>query len=128
MILEDVTVLSVGYVYMDMLLLLLLLLIAIVVIVIALSLWEHSSYHAAVKEHNDRVMKERIKMYENQQAFHMFDKNGNGYISAVELKQVMDYLGEKLTDDQVDEMIRDNDLDNDGQINYDEFTKMMKKK
>ena len=28
-------------------------------------------------------------------------------------------LGEKLTDDEVDEMIREADVDGDGQINYD---------
>ena len=37
----------------------------------------------------------------------------------------MTNLGEKLTDEGVDEMIREADVDGDGQINYDEFVKMM---
>lgn len=39
--------------------------------------------------------------------------------------QVMTNLGEKLTEEEVDEMIREADVDGDGQINYEEFVKMM---
>ncbi|TNN58659.1 Calmodulin [Liparis tanakae] len=42
-------------------------------------------------------------------------KDGNGYISAAELRHVMTNLGEKLTDEEVDEMIREADIDGDGQ-------------
>ena len=38
-----------------------------------------------------------------------------------ELRHVMTNLGEKLTDEEVDEMIREADVDGDGQINYEEF-------
>ncbi len=47
------------------------------------------------------------------------------FISAAELRHVMTNLGEKLTDEEVDEMIREADVDGDGQINYEEFVKMM---
>ena len=49
----------------------------------------------------------------------IFDKDSNGYITASELKYVMHNLGEKLTDEEVDEMIKEADLDGDNQINYD---------
>ena len=38
----------------------------------------------------------------------------------------MTNLGEKLTDEEVDEMIREADVDGDGQINYDEFVDMVR--
>jgi calmodulin len=62
---------------------------------------------------------------EIKEAFKVFDKDGNGFISAAELSHVMTHLGETLTDDEVAEMIREADIDGDGQINYDEFVKMM---
>lgn len=36
----------------------------------------------------------------------------------------MTNLGEKLSDNEVDEMIREADVDGDGQINYEEFVKV----
>lgn len=62
---------------------------------------------------------------ELREAFRVFDKDGNGLISAAELKFVMANLGEKLTDDEVDEMIKEADLDGDGQVNFEEFVYMM---
>merc|ERR1711869_45559 len=59
------------------------------------------------------------------EAFKVFDRDGNGFISAAELRHVMTNFGEKLTDEEVDEMIREADVDGDGQINYEEFVKMM---
>ena len=51
--------------------------------------------------------------------------SGNGFISASELRHVMTYLGEKLTDEEVDDMIKEGDVDGDGQLNYEEFVKMI---
>lgn len=53
-----------------------------------------------------------------REAFRIFDKDGNGSISASELRHVMTNLGEKLTDEEVEEMLREADIDGDGQINY----------
>ena len=34
-------------------------------------------------------------------------------------------LGEKLTAEEVNEMIREADIDSDGQVNYEEFVRLM---
>merc|ERR1740139_1540782 len=69
-----------------------------------------------------RKMKDTDTEEELIEAFKVFDRDGNGFISAAELRHVMTNLGEKLTDEEVDEMIREADVDGDGQINYEEFT------
>ncbi|KAL3846703.1 hypothetical protein ACJMK2_017671 [Sinanodonta woodiana] len=63
-----------------------------------------------------------------REAFRMFDKDRNGFISSAELRHVMTTMGDKLTDLEVDEMIREVDIDGDGQVNYEEFVVMMTKK
>ena len=64
-------------------------------------------------------MKETDKEEELKEAFRVFDRNGDGFISAPELRLVMTNLGEKLTDEEVEDMIREADLDGDGLVNYD---------
>ena len=52
-----------------------------------------------------RKMKDTDSEEEILEAFKVFDKDGNGFISAAELRHIMTNLGEKLTDEEVDEMI-----------------------
>ena len=65
-----------------------------------------------------RKMKDTDTEEDKQEAFRVFDKDVNGYISAAELRHVMTNLGEKLTDEEVEEMIREADVDDDGQVSY----------
>ena len=48
----------------------------------------------------------------------MFDKDGNGFISAAELRHVMSNLGDRLLGDEVKEMLETADVNGDGHINY----------
>ena len=48
----------------------------------------------------------------------VFDKNNDGLISATELRHVMTNLGERLSDAEVDDMIKEADSDGDGMVNY----------
>ena len=43
----------------------------------------------------------------------------------VQLRNVMINLGERLTDEEAEQMIREADMDGDGQVSYEEFAKMM---
>lgn len=76
-----------------------------------------------------------------REAFRVFDRDGNGFITADEFRYFMTHMGEQFTDDEVgfyhalpstnclspkvDEIIRECDTDGDGQINYEEFVRMM---
>ncbi|CAL9145723.1 calmodulin-like protein 11 [Musa acuminata AAA Group] len=72
-----------------------------------------------------RKMKETDAEEELREAFKVFDKDQNGYISASELRNVMINLGEKITDEEVLQMIKEADTDGDGQVNFEEFSRMM---
>ena len=73
-------------------------------------------------------MKDSDREEEIREAFCVFDRDGNGFISAAELRHVMTNIGDKLTDEEVDDMIREADIDGDGQVNCEEFVTMMTKK
>ncbi|GFQ98470.1 calcium-binding protein E63-1 [Trichonephila clavata] len=58
-------------------------------------------------------------------AFRVFDKDRNGYITRDELRTAMEMIGEPMSEEQLDLMIRATDIDNDGKINYEEFVRML---
>ncbi|XP_065854601.1 calmodulin-like protein 8 [Euphorbia lathyris] len=72
-----------------------------------------------------RKMKECDAEEELKEAFKVFDKDRDGFISPTELRHVMMNLGEILSDEEVELMIREADLDGDGLVNYEEFVRMM---
>jgi calmodulin len=58
-----------------------------------------------------KEMKAPIGEQEIIEAFQVFDRDGNGMISAAELRHIMTSIGEKLTDEEVDEMLREAEVD-----------------
>lgn len=60
-------------------------------------------------------------------AFSFFDDDRTGRISFNNLKRVASELGEKLTDEELQEMIDEADLDGDGEVCREEFLTVMKK-
>eukprot|EP01126_Amoeba_proteus_P050155 TRINITY_DN5904_c0_g1_i2.p1 TRINITY_DN5904_c0_g1~~TRINITY_DN5904_c0_g1_i2.p1 ORF type:complete len:149 (-),score=40.92 TRINITY_DN5904_c0_g1_i2:131-577(-) len=63
---------------------------------------------------------------EMRQAFAVFDADGNGSIDKKELHSVLEQLGEDVDEEQLNEMMKAADINNDGTIDYNEFVKMMK--
>ncbi len=47
------------------------------------------------------------------------DRNTDGYIDLDELKLMLEATGENITEDDIEELMRDGDKNNDGKIDYD---------
>ena len=54
-------------------------------------------------------------------AFQVFDKNHNGVLSLSEFKHILMDLGQKFTEEEVNEIFNESDLNKDGNLNYKEF-------
>ncbi|XP_070578313.1 calmodulin-like isoform X2 [Ptychodera flava] len=62
---------------------------------------------------------------ELRDAFRVFDTDDTGYITVDELRHLMTTMGEKLSADEMDEMVKDANADEDGKVNYQEFVKLI---
>lgn len=60
-----------------------------------------------------------------REAFKEFDKDHNGFLDRNELKTIMTTFGEKMTDHEAEEMMKEADVNGDGKINYEEFVKVI---
>jgi calmodulin len=60
-----------------------------------------------------------------QDAFKVFDPKGEKSIGFEGLKAVLAEMGEKMTDDDIMNMIKEADEDGDGRVSFDEFKKLM---
>jgi centrin-3 len=67
----------------------------------------------------------RDPMDEIRRAFSLFDDDGTGKISLRNLKRVAKELGEGLDEEELQAMIDEFDLDQDGEINEQEFIQIM---
>ncbi|GLC42588.1 hypothetical protein PLESTB_001116600 [Pleodorina starrii] len=77
----------------------------------------------------EKIMTRDIREYDNEQdlkaAWKVFDKAGQGFISIAELKHVLTSVGEKLSPEEISEMMAEADPDKTGKVLYDNFIKMM---
>ncbi|NWQ84560.1 CETN1 protein, partial [Columbina picui] len=72
-------------------------------------------------------MAEKDSKEEILKAFKLFDDDETGKISFKNLKRVAKELGENITDEELKDMINEADRDGDGEVNEQEFLRIMKK-
>ena len=72
-------------------------------------------------------MSQKDSKEEILKAFKLFDDDESGKITFRNLKRVAKELGENMSDEELQEMIDEADRDGDGEINPDEFLRIMKK-
>lgn len=76
--------------------------------------------YEAPRDPNGKFTDQEIK-----EAFDAFDLDHNHFVGAAELRHVLINIGEQVTDEEVDEMIRMCDKDGDGQVSFEEFYEMV---
>lgn len=54
-----------------------------------------------------------------------FDTDGSGLINAAELRHLLTALGEKLTEDEVEQLMDGMNSDEEGKVNYENFVKQI---
>ena len=53
-----------------------------------------------------------------RKAFKFYDKDGSGFISASEMKEAMERLGEKRSDQEIEKIFKGTDLNADGKVSF----------
>lgn len=67
----------------------------------------------------------KSKMKEYRDAFSLFDKDGNGYLTKEELGSVMHQLGQFARVEELQEMLAEVDVDGDGNVSFEEFVDIL---
>ena len=73
-----------------------------------------------VEEPDEDTMKAELK-----EAFRMFDKERTGFITTLQLREIIAELDTRLTDEDLDGIIEEIDEDGSGTMDFDEFCGMM---
>jgi len=65
------------------------------------------------------------ELEELREVFDMMDKDKGGSLNVEEVKQLLDMLGMKMRMDEVEAMVAEIDHDHSGEVEFDEFVKVM---
>jgi calmodulin len=66
-----------------------------------------------------------ISSDELRKAFSVFDRDRTGVVSVEELRHVMTTMGEKLTEEEVEELVRIGKVPSSGSLSYSEFAALL---
>ena len=58
-------------------------------------------------------------------AFEVFDVDGDGSISKAELKKAICNSGQRISEAEFEDLFRETDTNNDGEIDFDEFVAIL---
>ncbi|XP_076057129.1 neo-calmodulin-like [Oratosquilla oratoria] len=79
-----------------------------------------------------QMMSKKLKDVDNEdelkEAFKVFDKKNSGFLSSSELRHVMTSLGEKLSEEEVEDMLKEAAPNGEGKVNYEEFVNLITRK
>ena len=67
------------------------------------------------------------KIEEFSEIFNIFDKTGDGTIDNTEIGEVMEGLGERMNEEEIERLIKEIDFDGNGEVDFDEFMVLMVK-
>lgn len=81
---------------------------------------DYSEFIVATMSQKKNLSEEKLTA-----AFKLFDTDGNGTISPTELKDVLSSSGQ-ISDEAIEEILKQADENKDGEIEYDEFVELMK--
>ncbi|XP_066398045.1 probable calcium-binding protein CML13 [Miscanthus floridulus] len=70
---------------------------------------------------------ERDSKEELSKAFRIIDQDGNGKISNIDIQRIAKELGVNLTLDEIQDMVQEADRNGDGEIDFEEFIRMMRR-
>ncbi|XP_030760527.1 neo-calmodulin-like isoform X1 [Sitophilus oryzae] len=70
---------------------------------------------------SDQLLSREEEEKELRDAFRVFDKHNRGYITSSDLRAVLQCLGEDLSEEEIEDMIKEVDVDGDGRIDFYEF-------
>lgn len=59
------------------------------------------------------------------EAFRLFDKEGKGYIATEDIKHLLLMIGESMSNEEIEEIVTQADMDSDGKVSYQDFAKLM---